>query len=116
MSGFRKQQTIIPRAPGQYVKGEWVDGADGTPITIRASVQPASSGDYDQMQAEQPGRRVERMVRIYTDARLAVAGEGSTNGDFLSWMGERYLVVAVSPWQSGVISHYRYLAAKVDLP
>jgi hypothetical protein len=112
---FRTPQTIIPRLPGQYVGGRWQD-ADGEPVTIRASVQPASSGDYDQMKAEQPGRRVERMVRIYTDARLTTAGEDNTNGDSLIWEGERYLVVAVSPWRSTALKHYRYLAVRTALP
>ncbi|MGB3276116.1 MAG: hypothetical protein WBA82_08005 [Castellaniella sp.] len=113
---LRAPQTIIPRLPGSYVGGRWQDGPDGDPTAILASVQPASSGDYDQMQAEQPGRRIERMVRLYTDVRLNVAGENSTNGDSLEWLGERYLLVAVSPWQSGIIPHYRYLAAMTKLP
>lgn len=113
---LRTPQTIIPRLPGQYIGGRWQDGADGDPITIQASVQPASSGDYDQVKAEQPGRRVERMVRIYTDVRLTAAGEDNTNGDSLVWEGERYLVVAVSPWRSTALKHYRYLAVRTALP
>jgi hypothetical protein len=113
---FRTPQIIIPRLPGQYVNGKWRDGADGDPVTIMASVQPASSGDYDQMKAEQPGRRVERMVRIYTTARLTAAGEDNTNGDSLVWEGNRYLVVAMSPWRSTALKHYRYLAVRTALP
>ncbi|MCA7086052.1 hypothetical protein K7G19_20900 [Cupriavidus sp. DB3] len=80
-----------------------------------ASVQPATlSEDYDTLQALPEGRRVEAMIRVYTDAVLAVAGAADTNGDRIVWPhGPRpgnYLVRAVSPWQSGVISHYRYLA------
>lgn len=108
---FRKPQTIITRQPGGYVKGRWVEGAENAPTTILASVQPATAGDYDQMRPEPGGRRIERMVRVYTSERLDVAGEGERNGAILLWEGERYLFVAVSPWRSTALKHYRYLAA-----
>lgn len=108
---FRKPQTIITRQPGSFIKGRWVDGAENPPTTILASVQPATSGDYDQMRAEPGGRRIERLVRVYTRARLDVAGESDRNGAILLWEGERYLFVAVSPWRSTALRHYRYLAA-----
>jgi len=112
--GFRTRQTIRPRAAGAYVGGRWVDGPAAEPVTILASVQPASAGDYDRMQTMAEGRRIRAMVRIYTAAQLNVAGQDWRNGDRLVWEraphpGE-YLVVAVSAWQSGVIPHYRYLA------
>ncbi|CAP41317.1 hypothetical protein [Bordetella petrii] len=112
--GFRRPQTIRPRAEGGYVKGRWVEGADAAPYTIQASVQPARLSDHDVLQPNPEGRRITAAVRIYTTAVLNVAGQDDQNGDRLVWdraphPGE-YLVVAVSPWQSGVISHYRYLA------
>lgn len=108
---FRKPQTIFTRQPGQYINRRWVDGAEDPPTTIMASVQPATAADYDQMQAEPSGRRIERMVRVYTSARLDVAGESNRNGAILLWQGERYLFIAVSPWRSTALKHYRYLAA-----
>ena len=114
MSSFRRPVEVIRRGAGQWVAGRWIDGADGPPHTIMASVQPATLSDYDTLQALPEGRRVEAMVRVYTDAVLAVAGAADTNGDRIVWPhGPRpgnYLVRAASPWQSGVISHYRYLA------
>jgi hypothetical protein len=116
MSSFRTPQTIVRRLPGGYVDGRWVDGADDpNPVTILASVQPARQVDYDQMMPMREGRRIEALVRIYTDAVLKVAGADNSNGDRLVWPyaprpGE-YLVIDVSPWQSHVIPHYRYLAA-----
>jgi len=107
---FRTPQRIVLRGDGQYADGEWQEGADKRTITILGSVQPATSGDYDLMRAEQAGRRIERMVRLYTDARLPVAGEGQANGAFILWEGERYLLIAVSPWRSTALRHYRYLA------
>lgn len=114
MSSFRRPVQVIRRAAGQWVGGRWVEGPDGPADTIMASVQPATLSDDDTLQALPEGRRVEAMVRVYTDAVLTVAGADNTNGDRVVWPhGPRpghYLVRAVSPWQSGVISHYRYLA------
>lgn len=113
MSSFRKQQKIYRKLPGDYIGGKWTEGAeDPTPIIIKASVQPAAAGDYDMMQATSGGRRLEGMVRIYSDTELIAAGEGKTNGDVLAWRGNRYLVIGVAPWQSGVIPHFRMFAVK----
>ncbi|WP_029046241.1 hypothetical protein [Cupriavidus sp. amp6] len=114
MSSFRKPTQIRRRAAGQWVEGRWVDGAEEGIVTIPASVQPLRLSDYDELQAQMEGRRIEAAVRIYTGEVLNVAGANDRNGDKLIWPfaprpGE-YLVVAVSPWQSGVIPHYRYHA------
>lgn len=108
---IRTPQQIMVRSEGQRTEGRWVDGEE-TPATIMASVQPATLGDHDTLRATQGGRRIERVVRIYTDARLNVAGENKTNGDHLLWEGERYLIIAISPWRTTILRHYRYLASK----
>lgn len=114
MSSFRRPVTVKRRAAGQWVAGRWVDGGDAPAQTIMASVQPATLSDYDTLQALPEGRRIEAMVRVYTDAVLDVAGADDSNGDRIAWPhGPRpgdYLVRGVSAWQSGVIPHYRYLA------
>lgn len=112
MSGFRTSQTVYKHANGGYVGGRWVPGAAGAPTTILASIQPATTSDYDTMQPTIGGRRIERMIRIYSDTELVAAGQDWTNGDEILWRGNRYLVIAVSPWQSDVISHFRMHAVK----
>lgn len=109
---IRTPQTIFRRAEGHRdANGRWVEGGE-TPDTITASVQPASLGDYDELRATNAGRRLEKVVRVYTDALLNVAGHDLTNGDVLSWEGERYLIIAVSPWRTTLLRHYRYWASK----
>jgi len=114
MSSFRRPQTIRTRLPGGRERGHWIEGEPGPDKTIQASVQPAKTGDYDQLQANPDGRRVRAAVRIYTSEVLDVAGQDWTNGDRLIWgagpLAGEYLLVGVAPWQSGVIPHYRYLA------
>lgn len=108
---FRKPHTVYRKQPGQWVDGRWVDGQE-EPFTIKASVQPATSSDYDLMQAEAGGRRLEAMIRIYSDTELIPAGKDDTNGDVLEWRGNRYLVIGVSPWQSTRLAHFRMFAVK----
>lgn len=118
MTSFRYPVAIERRAPGAYVGPTWVPGAI-TPDEIMATVQPAQLSDYDMMAALPEGRRVEGMIRVYTDAVLTVAGEtANASGDLIVWPdGQRgspprtYEVVARSPWQSRIIPHFRYLAA-----
>jgi hypothetical protein len=112
---IRTPQTVIRRSPGQEIRGRWVEGQELPPETILASVQPANAGDYDTLEATNSGRRIERVVRVYTDALLPVAGADDTNGAILVWEGERYLFIAISPWRTTVLKHYRYLASK-ELP
>lgn len=113
---LRRPIQIRRRGPGARVDGRWVPGDLGASETIMASVQPAQSGDYDMLEPLLEGRRVESLVRVYTDEALTVAGQDSgASGDVLDWPeGQRdrpYVFIARSPWQSDIISHFRYLAA-----
>ena len=115
---LRYPVNIRRRAPGAYVAGNWVPGGVTTIESIMATVQPATLSDYDMLQPLLEGRRVEGVVRVYTDAELTLAGEvpGAT-GDELEWPeGLRtrgYVFMARSPWQSTRLAHYRYLAAHI---
>lgn len=122
MTSFRYPVTVERRTPGHWNGPAWVPGALAVPTSILATVQPAVLSDYDQMAALPEGRRVEGMIRIYTDEVLQVAGENSdADGDLITWPdgqrgGRKYEIVARSPWQSKIIPHYRYLAALMTEP
>lgn len=107
---------IRRRAPGAYVDGRWVPGAESAPEMILATVQPAQLADYDLLQRLPEGGRVESVMRVYTSEALNVmSSEAGVSGDLLDWpdgLRDRpYIFMARSPWQSRVIPHYRYLAA-----
>lgn len=113
MSRFRKPTLVFRRTEGTYVNGRWIDGDYATVgETILANVQPATIGDYDMMKADEAGRRIERMIRVYTDSQLNVAGTDDVNGDQVYYLGERYTVIGVSAWLQGNLAHFRYLAAR----
>lgn len=107
---FRKLQNIKRTAPGTYVNGVFVEGAETT-LTIMASVQPLSDQD---LVAVPEGRRESDMVKIYTDTDLYSQGDRGSgqSPDRLVWIGEDYEISSKSVRQMGVINHYRYYAIK----
>ena len=120
-TSFRKPFAVMRAGSGDYVSGIWTPNPETT-VTISATIQPASLTDYDQLQAELGGERFKRVIRIYTDAELNVAdpradasGRGSIADVVLYPYSPnagpgRYRIVSVAAWQSGVLSHYKYLA------
>ena len=108
---IRTTQHVLIRAPGGYVAGRWMNGAE-TPATISASVQPAKKPDYDLLESQFDGRRITKAVRIYTATKLNAAGEDARNGDILLWEGDRYVIAGIAPWRTTLLAHYRYLAIK----
>lgn len=109
--GFRSAQNIIRTGQGAYTRGEW---ADGTPnlVTIYGSVQPVSGQELNVLPE---GLRTRETVKIYTDSELNTA-EVSQRPDRLEWRGKVYEIAMKSPYQSGVINHFKYYATKVQVP
>ena len=117
---LRYPVNIIRRAPGTWVGGRWVPGAE-TPGQVMATVQPATLADYDLLEPRLEGRRVEAILRMYTSEALNVAAEeAEVSGDLIVWpdglRDQHYEIMARSPWQSRIIPHYRYLAALLIVP
>lgn len=108
---FRKPVTVLREGHGSYVNGLWVPGAKLV-VTISASVQPISGGQ--DIQALPEGRRLTDAVKLYTTDAMVMTSDGTqTQPDIIVHEGYCYEVVSVFKNQSGVISHYKYLAAKI---
>jgi hypothetical protein len=112
---------IQRRAPGAWVNGRWVVGALGPVETIQATIQPAQLSDYDRVEPLLEGQRIEALARVYTSEVLQVMSEDPTaSGDLLIWplgqLDRPYVFIARSAWQSRIIPHYRYLAARLVAP
>ena len=121
-TSFRKPFTVMRASSGAYnTSGAFVPSAE-TALQISATIQPATINDYDILQAELGGERYKRMIRVYTDAFLVVADPRADStgyepvADIIVYPlspdsgAGRYRVTQVAAWQSGVISHYRYIA------
>lgn len=114
MSSFRKPFTVRRRSPGTRINGRWVEGQEST-LTIMASVQPLK---LSEMEALPEGRRQSTAVKVYTSERLYGAraerdGQPGCSPDILEYMGADYEIVGVSPYQSGIIPHYKAFAVEV---
>lgn len=109
--GFRSPQTVLREAAGAYVAGVWTPGARSV-VSTMASVQPVKMGQ--DLQALPEGRHASDYKKLYTADRLQVAADGEgVQPDIIVHGGYGYELVDIDEAQSGVISHYRYLAAKV---
>ena len=106
---FRSTFTVIRRAAGNYVDGIWVEG-DPTEMEIKASAQPLRP---EQVNLLPEGRRTDQAFKIYTDTELLVASsEDAQNSDLIVIESENFEIIAVAPFKSDVINHYRAIAVK----
>ncbi|MDP8078338.1 hypothetical protein [Phocoenobacter skyensis] len=118
MTTFRKKYTIkTADTGGFFVDGEWVEGDSSEEFEILATVQPATQNDYIELSQRVDGGVVSGVVRIYTDKSLKPAGndleDNTARGDVLIFNNSEYEIYAKASWQSGIISHYKYLAVKL---
>lgn len=117
-TSFRRPHQFLRNRSGIWVQGEWVPAADPAPVDVMATVQPASSSDYDRVEALQGGERPDALLRVYTDERMRIRGAGPADlGDILLYDGRRWLLIGEA--LRGVlrtrVSHNRYLATP-ELP
>lgn len=110
MSSFRKQVPVIRKTGYWDDAGDWHDNSPQN-LTISMSVQPLTT---EEMDALPEGRRTNRSVKIYSNIELLAAIQGTAqNSDVIVWLGKNYEVVGCTPYQMGVISHYKSYAVEV---
>jgi hypothetical protein len=110
MNLFRSPLTVKSYANGAYIDGEWQEGAE-TQFTIQGSVQPASG---EEMQLLPEGRRKYGAYRVYTNATLKTANEDANNPDKVVLFDREHEVVAEMNWRNNVITHNKYLCARLE--
>ena len=108
---FRKQKDILREAVGAYTNGKWAPGARSA-LTTLASAQPVVMGQ--DMHALPEGRHLSDFVKLYTNDKLNVTADGEgVQPDIIIHEGYGYELVSIFANQSGLISHYKYIGAKV---
>lgn len=108
---FRKLKDVLREAAGTYTNGVWAPGARSA-LTTMASVQPVVMGQ--DMHALPEGRHLSDFVKLYTNDKLNVTADGEgVQPDIIIHEGYGYELVSIFANQSGVISHYKYIGAKV---
>lgn len=112
---FNKQVTVVRSLAGAYDEdGVWQDGQTQE-LTILANVQPLNTREMEQYTSVfAGGNRTIRLVKIYTSEQLMLDEQMTGQiADIILWMGKRYKVAMQEQWQSGIISHYRYIGVEV---
>ena len=113
---FNSQVEVTRMGAGAYDdNGVWQDGKTST-TTIIANVQPLNQREMEQYtQVFGFGNRTIMMVKIYTNAELNLDTQmGTQKADVITWLGRKYKIAMCEPWQSNIISHYRYIGVEVN--
>lgn len=120
MSRFRKPITVLRRkTAGDYdEQGNYKNYSELFGFTALASVQPLSANERQAVEANIDGLRDSRIVKIYTDIELypktqETPYKGRNEGDIITWLNRRYIVISCEPYQMDVINHYKAIAREV---
>ncbi len=108
---FRKPLTVKRPAGGSYVNGKWVESGAPSEITIKASVQPATTED---LQSLPENRRQYGAYRVYSSTQFQSLEEDENNPDVVVIGGNDYEIAQVQPWQNGIVPHYKAIAVRVQ--
>lgn len=111
--------TRTRRAASEYNSaGTWVAGAP-TDTAVEGVVHPATSTKSlsDSMIRELDNNRGRKTVIVYSvpDTWQTDDESTGTQADIMTYLGERYEILMVDEWRSGVLDHDKALAALLDI-
>ncbi|MNQ84479.1 hypothetical protein D3C85_996090 [compost metagenome] len=107
--------TIVRRAAGSYVNGDWVEGST-TNIPIEGNIQPVKPHELLIMPEADRSRS---WWKMYTDAALRTQkeGAGGWDADEVTWKNDRYKVMKIDDWTSGmgILEHSKVWLVRIEL-
>ena len=107
--------TILRRAAGSYVAGEWVEGTTIN-VPIEVNIQPIKPHELLQFPESE---RSKVWMRVYSDSLLRTQkeGAGGHDADEFDWKGERFKVMKVNDWLGGqgILEHVEAYAVRLEL-
>lgn len=105
--------SILRRAEGSYVDGEWVEGSETT-VPILANVHPFS--DYQVMMLPESDRTKSWLWLFTADlVRQKREGTGGYGGDRFVWEGDLYEIMKVQTYSMTVQDHRECKCARIEL-
>lgn len=113
MSSFRRPLQVQMADVYQIVRGKKQIIAEGSIITILASVQPPQVYVYDQVKAFLGGARIDRVILVTTGPDVILPVHDQHTGEspcFFLWQGRRYANWLPREGLAGVIPHRQYWA------
>lgn len=104
---------ITRRELGSFVDGDWVEGSTTT-FTAMVNIQPLKP--YEIMILPE-AERTRSWWKLYSAEVLRTAKEGSWSADEFTWKNDRYKIMKVDDWTSGmgILEHTRSQAVRVEL-
>src|SRR3990172_5426976 len=92
--------TILRRVAGSYVAGEWVEGTTSN-VPIEVNIQPIKPHELLQFPESE---RSKVWMRVYSDSLLRTQkeGTGGYDADEFDFKGERFKVMKVNDWLTGM--------------
>lgn len=104
---------ITRRELGEYVEGEWIEGSTTT-FTAMVNIQPLKP--YEIMLLPE-SERTRSWWKLYSADVLRTEKEGSWSADEFTWKNDRYKIMKVDDWTSGmgILEHVRCQAVRFEL-
>jgi hypothetical protein len=107
--------TIIRRAAGSYIAGDWVEGTT-TNLVIQANIQPMR---YHEILMLPEAERSKQWFTVYTDVLLRAQkeGVGGYDSDEFDFKGHRYKVMKVEDYTAtmGILEHSKSQCVRKEL-
>lgn len=112
MSLFRSTELVkISFAPGERVKGRWVEGAE-TRTDFSGTWQPANGKDLEKLaEGKRSNETFKCFAPIEIEFTVADADKG-ISGDRIEMDGVRYEVILAAPWNNGLLPHWELLCQR----
>lgn len=107
--------TIYRRSLGSYVEGEWIEGTT-VEVPVQVNIQPLKG--YEILQLPESERtRVWWKVYSADVLRTAKEGVGGWDADELIWKNDRYKVMKVDDWSTGmsILEHTKSYITRIEL-
>lgn len=105
-SVFRQPIPGWRRPKGTWVGGVFQPAPNPEPITIRASIQPASGSQLERLPQ---GKRTNATYALRADDVIQEAMADDNDADVFEFYGRKWEVVDLRVWQNGIINHYEAL-------
>lgn len=104
---------ITRRSLGDWVDGDWVEGSTTT-FTAMVNIQPLKP--YEILMLPE-SERTRSWWKVYSADVLRTAKEGSHDADEFVWKGDRYKIMKVDDWTSGmgILEHTKSQAVRIEL-
>jgi hypothetical protein len=100
---------------GSYIDGEWVEGSTST-FTVQVNIQPLKPHEILMLPESE---RTRSWWKVYSADVLRTLKEGENGwaADEFTWKGDRYKVMKVDDWTSGmgILEHTKSWCVRIEL-